>query len=112
MLVKKQKAQVFKKPTCTVFEYGGTKNLDLAIVDIKGGYPEKGWAKNEKVDMTYFVLKGGGKFYLGDEIFEISVGDLVMIEKGKWYQVEGDMRVVMASSPAWSPGQYEEKKEL
>lgn len=111
MLVKKRDAEVFQKPTAIVLEYGGTPNLDLAVVEIKDRYPEKGWARNTKVEMTYFVIEGKGKFYLEDEVFSLDIGDLVMIEKGKWYRVEGKMEVVMVSSPAWSPGQYEEKDE-
>lgn len=109
MFVKKDKAKVFKKPTCTVWEYGGTQSLDLAVAEIKGKYPENGWARNTKVDMTYFVINGAGKIYLDSEIYAISEGDLLMIEKRKWYKVEGNLKVIMASSPAWSLDQYEER---
>lgn len=111
MFVKKSKAKVFSRPTCTVYEYGGTTNLDLAVGEIKGRYPEKGWVRNTKVDETYFVIVGKGKVYLEKEIFEVNEGDLVMIEKNKWYRAEGNLTVVIACSPPWSPGQYEEREE-
>lgn len=110
MFCPKSKAQVFKRPTCTVFEYKGTKNLGFAVAEIKEKYPEHGSAKNTKVDMTYFVEEGAGKFFLEDEVFEIKKGDLIIIEKGKWYRVEGSITSIMASNPAWFPEQYEAKK--
>jgi mannose-6-phosphate isomerase-like protein (cupin superfamily) len=110
MLVKKKDRLVFEKKGCKVFEYGGTQDLDVGVAEIEERYPEKGWARNIKVDMTYFVLEGGGKLFLEKEVYEIVEGDLVIIERGKWYRAEGKMRVLMASGPAWSLGQYEERE--
>ena len=106
MLVKKKDTQVFRKNGCTVYEYGGTKNLDIGTAEIETKYPIRGWARNKKVDETYFILSGGGKVYIGDEVYKVEKDDLVMIEKGKWYRAEGEMRVLMACSPAWSSKQH------
>jgi len=111
MFVKKSNVQVFQKPTCTIYEYGGTKNLDLAVAEIKDKYPEKGWARNKEVDETYFIISGSGRFYFENETFDITEGDLVLIEKGRWYRFEGNAKIVIACSPAWSVEQYEEKEE-
>lgn len=112
MFVKEKEAKIFQRPTCIVHEYGGLPNLDLAVAEIKGDYPQKGWVRNTQVDMTYFVIEGKGEFYFENERHEIEAGDLVMIEKSRWYRVKGNFKAVMVSSPAWSPDQYEEKDEL
>jgi len=109
MFVGKEAAAIHQSPNCVVREYGGTPNLDLAVAEISGKYPEDGWARNREVDMTYYVIGGGGKFYFEEESYDLHKGDLVMVEKGKWYRVEGNLEIVMASSPAWSPEQYETK---
>ncbi len=110
MFVTKKKAAVHQSPPCVVYEYGGTPDLGLAVAEIKGKYPVEGWARNKEVDMTYFVIKGSGQFFLEKETYCIEEGDLILIEKGKWYKANGKMTVVMASSPQWSLGQYEQKK--
>jgi len=111
MFVAKSKATIYKKPSCVVREYGGVSNLDLGVAEINGKYPMVGWARNKEVDMTYFVIEGKGKFWLEDEVYQIEKEDFVLIERGRWYRCEGDLKVVMVSSPAWSPGQYEEREE-
>lgn len=107
MLTKKSQAKKFKQPTCTVWEYGGTRKIDIAIAKIKGRYPEKGRARNTKCTMMYYVLAGEGKITIGNEIFKVKKGDVVLFKPGKWYWVEGELEVVIASSPRWSSGQYE-----
>lgn len=112
MFVKKQDTKVFERPTCVVYEYGGTANLNLAVAEIKERYPERGWARNKEVDETYFILEGRGKVIVEKEEFEVEKDDLVLIEKGKWYRFEGSARVAIACGPTWTPEQYEEKDEL
>lgn len=110
MLIERKQAKKFEQPTCTVLEYGGKDELDIAVARITGRYPEKGKARNTKCTMMYYLLTGKGKVIIEDETFEVKEGDAVLFEPGKWYWVEGDLEVVIASSPRWSPEQYEHKE--
>ncbi|MFA6296563.1 MAG: hypothetical protein WC663_04360 [Patescibacteria group bacterium] len=110
MLVSKNKAEKIKKPNCVIYEYGGNRNLSLCVVKIKKRYPKFGLAMNEKVDEMYYILKGKGKFFLDNKIFKFKSGDMILIEKKKWYYVEGDFEAIIPTSPFWTINQYKEKK--
>jgi mannose-6-phosphate isomerase-like protein (cupin superfamily) len=97
--------------TCTIKEYNfKRKNLDLAVATINGRYPE-GHTKvvNTTCDMIYYVISGNGMVHHETGDFLIHVGDSVFLKKNKWYWVEGEnLKVVIASTPAWFVGQYKE----
>lgn len=123
MLVKNKDLKPFditnSSGTTTVLEYGKLNDsLDIGISSILGEYPgENQFAINNTVEcMTYFVLEGNGIFEFDNEQpFEVSKGDCVYIGKNKGYRAKsiGDkpLKVLMASSPAWTPEQHSTYKK-
>ena len=82
--------------------------VDLAEITIEGWYPEVGWARNLEVHEMVCVVQGRGSLLLRDgETTELAEGDVVHVPAGEWFAWRGDMRILMACSPAFSPEQYE-----
>ena len=112
MLIKKtQTKQKAKTPNCTVWEYQfPNPNLGLATAKINGRYPEGSKkAVNMQCDMIYFVISGQGTIHHETGDYKITKGDAFLLQKGKWYWVEGeDLMIVLPSSSAWFPEQYKE----
>lgn len=99
-----------------VFEFGGSKSLDIAFAELKGNYPEKGWAMNEKSDMVYIVKTGEAKIYFNrneNENYSIKEGNVVFIPKKTEYKLEvaskDALQIWVPSSPKWSLKQYKIK---
>ena len=70
--------------------------FSVARVRIKG---EQKFGKDTQSDMAYYVLDGSGKFYIGDEVFEVSKGDLVVIPKNTFYKDEGKLTLLALAVP-------------
>ncbi len=105
----KIKGEQFKNSeTCegTVF---ASENIphDIAAIKITGRYPESGWAMNEIAHELVIVSEGSGslEFKDGDSL-KLNAGDAVSVEPGKWFAWDGEMTLVIACSPAFSPEQY------
>lgn len=101
--------EVSNGPTCTVTEYGKIgDNADLAEAMINGRYPEAGFGLNRESDMMIYVVSGSGAVVQEGTGFEIHPQQAVSIDKGTKYYFEGNnLRILMISSPPWSPEQYE-----
>jgi len=70
--------------------------FSVAKVRIKG---DQKFGKDTQSDMAYYVLDGSGKFYIGDEVFEVSKGDLVFIPKNVYYKDEGNLTLLALAVP-------------
>ena len=81
--------------------------VDMSVIDIKGRYPESGWAVNEKVyEMTY-VKKGTGSLTLKDaQVLALEEGSVVSVAPGNRFAWEGNMTIVMACNPPFDSAQY------
>ena len=93
--------------TCTVFEYP-TKNpnINLAVAEIVGRYPESGYACNKECTEMGYVLKGSGFLITETKRESLSVGDVVCIPSGEKYYWEGKMTLLLPATPAWTPDQH------
>lgn len=83
-------------------------NLGLAVAQINRMYPPKHqWACNQEVDEMYYVLQGKGNITLeGHGKFELNAGTAVFIPKGTRYRVQGTLKMVVPTSPAWYMDQH------
>ena len=52
----------------------------------------------------YHVVEGGGWFSLGDERFEITAGDLVVVPRGTPYALGGELIYLVLNAPAFREG--------
>jgi|SRR5580704_17546199 mannose-6-phosphate isomerase-like protein (cupin superfamily) len=96
-------------PVCSVQEYPThDKDLNLAIIELRGRYPETGWALNEQCKEIGFVIKGSGTLTTEKETVTLFEGDLVLINVGEKYFWDGFMTLIMPATPAWYPTQHKQ----
>ena len=94
---------IFKYPT-------PTKNMDIARMVVKGRHPQ---SKNKFIlehdcNFVIYVIKGKGKIYAGDKIFDVKVNDVVFVPKENKFAAEGNMEYITVDSPAFYMEQSEE----
>lgn len=109
MIIRSEEA-IEKAPysDCKVWEYAfESKVLNIAKANITGRYPEHGKAMNTECEETYYVLNGAGTIQIGNEISTIKQGDVCVIPKGQPYSVEGNLFLLIATSPPWSLEQHQ-----
>ena len=93
---------------CLAIEYPlGEPDINGAVIKLNGRYPEKGWCMNRKCKELAYVIKGKGIIHASDKEQEISEGDLIFIPPGEKFYWEGEMKMFMPCTPAWTPEQYE-----
>jgi mannose-6-phosphate isomerase-like protein (cupin superfamily) len=95
-------------PNCIVYEYPmQNSEINIGVAEITHRYPDEGYAINHKCSEIGYIQKGSGKLVTETREVSLSVGDVVYIPHGKKYYWEGNMRVVLAATPAWYPQQHE-----
>jgi mannose-6-phosphate isomerase-like protein (cupin superfamily) len=97
---------------CTAIEYPlGDKDINGAVIKLKGRYPDKGRVVNLKCKELAYVIKGAGRVVVEGKEIQLHQGDLVLIEPGEKYYWEGEMELFMPCAPAWYPEQHKEINE-
>lgn len=93
---------------CIVFEYPlAHEKIDIARVEIRGRYPNEGFATNRESTELAYVLEGSGIVIIGNEEIILGAGDVVLIEPSEKFFWQGNMKLLLSCSPAWHPEQYE-----
>lgn len=93
---------------CVIHEYPmQNSEMNIAVAEITGRYPEQGYAINHKCSAMGYILKGSGKLITESAEVSLSEGDVVYIPHGEKYYWEGNMSIVIPATPAWYPEQYE-----
>jgi len=115
-LVQKDQARENAVGETVVMEYftrAQVPNVGLATAVIKGAHPpeDKGsWAVNKRVDEIFYVIDGTATIVYKDGVaFEVGKQSAVYLPLGKKYRIEDakDLRIVIATGPAWFPDQHE-----
>lgn len=106
----KNQTKIFKNSeACTAIEYPlGDKDINGAVIELNGRYPEKGRVVNLKCKELSYIIKGSGKAVIEGEEVKFGEGDLILIDTGEKYFWEGDATMFMPCTPAWYPEQYKE----
>lgn len=103
-------AQSFERKNsevCIVTEYPHLdKDLDFAIVKISSRYPETQQAKNTQCKEIVYVQEGIGRVTVNNVCYELSVGDIVLIEIGEKFFWEGNMTLYISCTPAFNVAQH------
>ena len=89
---------------CEVIEYPlNQSNINIALVNIHGRYPETGYAMNTDVDELLFIQQGAGNLTTidGDQT-PFTEGDAVLVPKGDKYYFDGDFTAVIACNPTFT----------
>lgn len=109
-VVYKNQTEKFKNSeVCTAIEYPmNDKDINGAVVEINGRYPDKGRVVNLKCREMAYVVKGSGKIVVEGKEVELNEGDLALFEPGERYFWEGNLLMFMVCTPAWYPEQHKE----
>jgi len=104
---KNQIARFEHGPSCTANEYPvDDKDINIAIIELNGRYPQKGWALNEISKELACIMEGSGSVVIDGNETQVSEGDLVMVYPGEKFFWQGKMKLFMPCVPAWNENQY------
>jgi mannose-6-phosphate isomerase-like protein (cupin superfamily) len=109
-IVRKNETKIFKNSeVCTAIEYSmEDKDINKAVIELIGRYPDKGRAMNEKCKEMAYVIKGSGRVMVDEKEIKLKEGDLVLIDPGEKFFWEGNMILFVPCAPAWSHDQYKQ----
>lgn len=94
---------------CLVSEYSlGDKDINGALVELSGRYPDKDRAVNSACKELAYIISGSGKAVIDSQEFYLGAGDLVLIEPGEKFFWQGKMAMFISCTPAWHYNQYKE----
>jgi len=108
--VRASNAKRFKNAeTCTAYEYEtGSKDINIARIEIRGRYPLEGGAVNNEVSELVYVEQGEGNVSVNGILSGLCTGDVILIEKGEEVLWEGTLDLIISCAPAWTKEQYTE----
>jgi mannose-6-phosphate isomerase-like protein (cupin superfamily) len=95
--------------TCMVTEYTfeGEKSINSAVIELSGRYPDYGFAFNTVCEEIVYVIEGEGRLSGSDSEMMLGIGDMLRIKPQVRDYFEGRMKLLISSSPAWYPEQYQ-----
>ena len=94
---------------CIAIEYPlGDKDINGAIVELTGRYPNTGRVVNLKCKELAYVIQGSGRIVVENEEINLKEGDLILIEPGEKYFWDGNLTIFTPCTPAWYPEQHKE----
>jgi mannose-6-phosphate isomerase-like protein (cupin superfamily) len=95
-------------PNCIVYEYPmKNSEMNIGVAEIISRYPDAGFAINHKCSEMGYIIKGSGKLVTESGEVNLTVGDVVYIPNGEKFYWEGNITVVLPTTPAWYPQQHE-----
>ena len=109
-VISRDKVKSIKDVCGTIKELYSSTNLSLSIATITGKSTPH---MHKKMEEIYFVLKGRGEIFIGNESATIKEGDLVAIPKNKFHYVQTEkgesIEVIVATHPGFDPNDVIEK---
>lgn len=110
VLTQSQANEFTNSETCKGLEFPFESNqMNIAVVEVNGRYPQTGSLLNEECDEMGYVLSGSGTVGTDDETHDITTGDAVYIKAGERFWWQGDnLRMLMPCSPPFYPEQHKE----
>lgn len=109
-IIHKNQTKEFKNSdVCNVTEYLLTdKDINGAIIEISGRYPNKGRVINLKCKELAYIIEGSGIVVVEGEEIKLSNGDLILIKAGEKFFWKGNLKMFVPCAPAWHAEQYKE----
>lgn len=111
MLIKKKQAKIVDFGAKIIRKYTASdKQLEINHMTLNGRTPEKEgtFLCETKVHFMVYIIKGSGKIFCGEDIFDLSEGDSVDVPPGTKFAAEGNFEYITAESPAW----YSEQAQI
>jgi len=108
--INKKETEKFKNSNvCTAIEYPlEDKDINGAIIELSGRYPDKGRVVNLKCKELAYIIKGSGRAVVEGKEIQLNEGDLILIEPEEKYFWEGNLIMFVPCTPAWYPEQHKE----
>lgn len=93
---------------CVVTEYPMIdRDLDFAIVNVSGRYPDYKFAMNKKCKEIVYIQDGEGKVVVNNIEYLLHAGDVVLIEAGEKFYWEGNLTLGISCNPAFEIAQHQ-----
>jgi mannose-6-phosphate isomerase-like protein (cupin superfamily) len=107
-IVKKDHTKIFhNSAVCSAIEYPiGDKDINGAVIELNGRYPDKGRVVNEKCKELVYVIGGSGALTVEGQDIQLAEGDMVLIEPAEKYFFEGNLKLFTPCVPAWYTEQH------
>jgi hypothetical protein len=107
--IPQSKARQVENGAITAWEYEiQNANLNVSPISIRGRYPDSGFTRNLESDAVVHVIEGSGILGLNNSSSVILVkSDQLHLAVGDTYYLEGNLDIIYAASPAWTPEQTE-----
>ena len=108
MIIKKsERKKHANAPSCVAYEYEhGDEDIDIAFIEIRGKYPEKGSAMNKICKEMVFVVGGKGKIEIDEKSYSLNEGDTVLIQPNQKYFFEGNIDLIFSCHPSFNSKNY------
>ncbi|OGM21359.1 hypothetical protein A2714_02530 [Candidatus Woesebacteria bacterium RIFCSPHIGHO2_01_FULL_38_9] len=111
-VAKKDRVKHLNNKFCVAYEYPtGDKEINGAVIELSGRYPDKGRVVNEVCKELVQIVKGEGMLNVDGREVLLKEGDQVLIEQGERYYFDGKMTLFVPCAPAWYPAQHKEVKK-
>jgi len=78
------------------------KDINIAVVEISGRYPDKGRMMNTVCKELIYIIDGNGQIFIEGNKIQLKTGDTILIEPYEKYYWEGKLKVIPACTPAWN----------
>ena len=111
-IIRKNQAKKFENsPLCIAYEYPlGDKDINSAVIEIKGRYPHQGRIVNLKCKEIVHILSGSVLLEVEGKKVKLKKGDEVLILPKEKYYWDGNCQIFTACTPGWYPKQHKEVK--
>ena len=99
-------------PTCKGVSLGSLNDdIDMAVIEIDGRYPETGFLINEVCKEAVYILSGSGTLIGKGTTLSFEAGDGLYVDSEQKFAWEGTFKAVFTLTPAFSPFQHREVEE-
>lgn len=106
-IVPRHKRKTVRNPPVKAHEYGtGSRDINIAEVELHGRYPQKGTVHNELSQELVYVLDGRASLTCDGATTQFERGDVVLIEPGERYSWDGVATLLISCAPTWTPEQH------
>lgn len=88
------------------------QSVSLGVSEIHNRYPKTGFEVDKKVDAYWYVEEGSAKVFIDGTTHSIEKGDMIFIPKGEKFFIDTHyLKLVVCSTPAWTPDQHKHIEE-
>ena len=84
----------------------GDKDINGAVIEVRGRYPDKGRIVNTECKELVYILEGSGKIVAEGKKADFDKGDMILINPKERYYWDADCIILAVCTPAFYPEQH------